>query len=125
MYLVNSSAPKKSGANCDQTSFYHTQFECMSVGDRMRHINQRIRKSRNKNSTDDDDQVERCSMVYFSVDDKYITDVRHLIVSLCKHKLIFMRVKPVEHSNMMQVEVFVKISIVHSLNDLMHLRFNC
>ena len=123
MYLVNSSAAQPSGAGFDDTSVYHTQFEFMSVGERLRRINLRIKNSTNKNSTQEDDQIERCAMVHFSVDDKSVTEARHLIISLCKEKLIFLRIKPVRHSTVMQMEMFVKESMAQRVKELLKLRF--
>ena len=125
MYLINGSAVQKADAEIRDTSLYHTQFEFMSVGERLRRINLRIKNARNRNSTDEDDQIERCSMVYFLVNENCVTDARHLVISLCRDKLIFMRIKPVPHSNLMQLELFVKVSVVARVKELMKLRFHC
>jgi len=123
MYLINSSAAPKAGAGFDGMAVYHTQFEFMSVDERLRRINERIKNSVSKKTTDDDDQIERCSMVYFTVEDKNVTEARHLIVSLCKDKLIFMRTRPVRHANVTQLELFVKVSVAQRVKELMKLRF--
>jgi hypothetical protein len=125
MNLIQPSAAQKPVADFDDRYLHQTQFEFMSVGERLRRINQRIKNFGNKNSHGGDESLERCTMLYFSVDAKHLTEARHLIISLCKDKLIFMRVKPVQHSTMMQVELFLKISIVQRVRELMKLRFHC
>ena len=125
MNLLQGSAAQKSVADFDDTSVYQTQFEFMSVGERLRRINQRIKNFKNKGSLGGDEQLERCTMVYFSVDAKNVTEARLLVISLCKEKLIFMRIKPIQHSSLMQVELFLKASIVSRVKDLMKCRFHC
>jgi len=125
MNFIQASAAQNSVADFDDRSIYQTQFEFMSVGERLRRINQRIKNFKNKNSSDGDEPIERCTMLYFSVDAKHVTEARHLIISLCKDKLIFMRIKPVQHSSMMQVELFLKVSIAQHVRELIKLRFRC
>ena len=123
MNLISSNAAQKFVADFDDSLRYRTQFEFMSVSERLRRINQRIKNSIKKNSPDDD-QVERCSMVYFSVDAKCVTEARHLIISLCKDKLIFLRIQPIQHSSMMQIELFVRASVMQRVKELMKLHFH-
>jgi hypothetical protein len=125
MNLIHASTAHKSLAELDDAALYPTQFEFMSVGERLRRINQRIKNFNNKTVANDQEQLERCTMLYFSVDEKRVTEVRHLIISTCKDKLIFMRIKPILHSSMMHVELFLKASAVSRVKDLMRSRFHC
>ncbi len=124
MNLISIHAAQNTVADFNDTSRYQTQFEFMSVAERLRRINQRIKNFKN-NHTPDDKNVERCSMAYFTVENKRVTEARHLIISLCKDKLIFMRIKPILHSNLMQVELFVKTSALPCVKELMKSRFQC
>jgi len=123
MYPTIRRTAQQTSSDFDDLSLYQTQFEFMSVGERLIRINQRIKNTGNR-KPNDGDQVERCSMVYFSVETKQVTEARHLIIALCKDKLIFMRIKPIQHSTMMQVELFVKVSVVQRVKELMKLRFH-
>jgi hypothetical protein len=124
MILTSSNASQRSIADFDEPSRYQTQFEFMSVAERLRRINDRIQNFKNKN-TPESKPVERCSMVHFSVEEKRVTEARHLIISLCKDKLVFLRIKPILHSNLMQVELFVKESAVACVKEIMKSRFHC
>jgi len=125
MNLFRTSAAQKSIDYNDDTSVYQTQFEFMSFGERLQRINRRIENFRNRSAPVGNQAPERCTMVYFSIDAQHVTEARHLIISLCKDKLIFMRIKPNQHSSRIQVELFLNISFVQRVQDLMKLRFHC
>jgi len=127
MNLTRTVAVPKSVESFDDTPFYQTQFEFMSVGERLQRINQRInqriKRVGNKNAPVTDVQPERCTMLSFSVDSKSVTEARHLVISLCRDKLIFMRIKPIQNSSMMRMDMFLRVSIVQRINELLTLRF--
>ena len=95
----------------------------MSMTERLQRINDRIKKFGTKSPVERNEQVERCTMLRFSVDAKSVTEARHLVIALCKDKMIFMRIKPVQNSEMMQMEMFLRESIVQRVNELLKLRF--
>ncbi|PRC94266.1 hypothetical protein [Solimicrobium silvestre] len=125
MNLVHAPATKKSIADFDDAPIYQTQFKFMSVSEHLNRIVQRIKNFNNKTSNQNNEQPERCSMLYFSVDAKRITEARRLIISMCRDKLIFMRVKPMQHATTMQVELFLKTSVMQHVQEMMESSFQC
>jgi len=125
MGLSRASSFQNSHAVLTDKSLYQTQFEFMSVGERLSRINERIKKFSTNNPSKAREQLERCMMLRFVIDDTRVTQARQLIISLCKDRLIFLRVKPHEISTSTYLEIFVKSSIAHQVKDLMELRFNC
>ena len=106
-----------------EKSTYQTQFEFMSLSERLSRINERIKNFSKHNPSAAREQLERCIMLGFIVDESQVTQARHLIIALCKDRLIFMRVQPADHAGSMHLEIFVKSSAAQPVKDLMELRF--
>lgn len=123
MNRTSATAAPRSVESVDDAPFYQTQFEFMSISERLQRINQRIQNVARKNAPVSDDQTERCTMLSFSVDSSSVTEARHLVISLCKDKLIFMRIKPIQNCSTMRMEMFLRVSIVQRVNELLTLRF--
>ena len=101
------------------------QFEFMSINERLQNFKDHIKIFKHKKPSCSNRQFEHCTMLHFALDSKDVTEARHLVISLCKDKLIFMRIKTGANSSVMQVELFLKASIGHAVKELMKSRFNC
>lgn len=106
-------------------TFYQTHSEYMSIDERSESVRQRIGNFSNRNATEREEQLERCTMLHFFVDAKRVTEARYLISTICKEKLILMRVKPDRHSTVTSIELIIQTSIVQPVKDFMKLRFQC
>ena len=120
---MHTNSAQRSVDSFDNIPLYKSQFEFMSMTERLQRINDRIKKFGTKSPVERNEPVERCTMLRFTVDAKSVTEARHLVIALCKDRMIFMRIKPVQNSAMMQMEMFLRESIVQRVNELLKLRF--
>jgi len=125
MSIVPSSPASKLAADFDDTFFYQTQSELMSVREHLHRDNQCIKEFSNKNSTERKGRIEPSTVLHFCVDANRITEARYFISTICKDKLILMRIEPDQRSTIIRVELIIEASIVQPVKNFMKLRFNC
>jgi hypothetical protein len=101
-----------------------TEFEFMSASERLQRINQRIRKFSGQRNREGEPQ-ERCCIVNFTLDAQRVTEARRMIISLCKEKLVFMRVSPMRNAPTMQIELFLSTSIAQRVKEIIRSNFQC